>query len=109
MDPANEFLPYAAGDAVFALEPRVRKALSGRPAEFARAAGAALAWEYSGNLTWIVEQPDASFTIVNGKFVPRGIPESAGEEEEPSQPVEAESERGACRHYRRIPATLQNL
>ncbi|MCC7340022.1 MAG: SpoIIE family protein phosphatase [Bryobacterales bacterium] len=109
MDPANEFLPYAAGDAVFALEPRVRKALSGRPAEFARAAGAALAWEYSGNLTWIVEQPDASFTIVNGKFVPRGIPEGSGGEEEPSQPVEAESERGACRHYRRIPATLQNL
>src|SRR5690606_9708660 len=74
MGPANEFLPYAADSAVFVLEPQVRKALGGRPAEFARAVGAALAWEYSGKLCWIVEQPHASFSIDNGAFVSRDVP-----------------------------------
>ncbi|MCL4783900.1 MAG: SpoIIE family protein phosphatase [Bryobacterales bacterium] len=115
MDPVNEFLPYAASSAVFALEPQVHKALRGRPAEFARAVGAALAWEYSGNLTWIVEQPDASFLIAGGEYIPRARPaDEAGDGEGPA-PSDAGSSDGVAaaarprRYYRRIPATLQSV
>lgn len=108
MDPANVFLPYVEHDAALALEPPVRKALAGRPAEFAAAAGAALAWEFSGNLSWIVENPNASFYIRAGEFVPRDVPinsdssDAAGEDG-------VTSAVSPCRFYRRVPATLQNL
>ncbi|MDZ7637671.1 MAG: SpoIIE family protein phosphatase [Bryobacterales bacterium] len=113
MDPTNVFLPYAANNAAPTLEPQVRKALAGRPAEFARAAGAALAWEFSGNLCWIVEQPGASFSIAGGAFVSRDVavnvsPSEASSAESASGPVPPEAD-GPCRYYRRIPATLQNL
>jgi serine phosphatase RsbU (regulator of sigma subunit)/anti-sigma regulatory factor (Ser/Thr protein kinase) len=113
MDPTNVFLPYAAHDAAATLEPQVRKALAGRPAEFARAAKAALAWEFSQNLTWIVEQPNASFTILGGEFVPRDVPINLAPGDtfgDAAIPDGASPEATPpCRYYRRIPASLQNL
>lgn len=115
MGPANEFLPYAADSAVFILEPQVRKALGGRPAEFARAVGAALAWEYSGRLSWIVEQSDASFFIDNGAFGSRDVTVNLSPGDASSLEIDAGPDGNPsvstqpCRYYRRIPASLQNL
>ena len=107
MDPANVFLPYPAQNVAETLEPQVRKAISARPAEFARASGAALAWEFSQNLAWIVEQPDASFTIQGGEFIPKNVPINL----DPTEPGTdgRQASNPACRYYRRIPASLQNL
>ncbi len=111
MGAANEFLPYAAGDTLFVLEPQVRKALAGRPAEFARAVGAALAWEYAGTLSWIVEQSDASFRILAGKLLPRDVTVNGGEGHSASADARPQGETNGRhgRYYRRIPAALQNL
>ncbi len=72
MDPNYGFLPYPQHDVAAAFEPPVRKALFGRPAEFAAATGSALAWEFGGLLSWVVASPDASFAIEHGQLCLRG-------------------------------------
>lgn len=113
MDPTNVFLPYAAHEAASSLEPQIRKSLAGRPAEFARAAKAALAWEFSNNLSWIVDQPDASFAIAGGAFVPRDVPINLAPGDTFGEGARTDGAGGnqtpPCRYYRRIPASLQNL
>jgi serine phosphatase RsbU (regulator of sigma subunit)/anti-sigma regulatory factor (Ser/Thr protein kinase) len=68
MDSNYGFQPYPQHDAAAAFEPQVRKALFGRPAEFASATGCAVAWEYGGLLSWVVASPDACFTIEHGQL-----------------------------------------
>lgn len=68
MDSNYGFLPFVEHDVAAVYEPPVRKALHGRPAEFAAASGCALAWEYSGLASWVVSDPHASFTIEHGRL-----------------------------------------
>ncbi len=68
MDPNYGFLPYVEHDAAAVYETQVRKALYGRPAEFATASGSALAWEFGGILSWVVSSPEASFRIDHGQL-----------------------------------------
>jgi sigma-B regulation protein RsbU (phosphoserine phosphatase) len=126
MDPNLGFLPYAEHDPVGAVEPQVRKALAGRPAEFAIASGCAMAWEFRGIHTWIVQSDNASFQIEGGRLVQRKR-EPANDENPiqgqcdspaPMQPGDAvpgdltetvddvDEEGGG--YYLRIPATIQN-
>ncbi|MCW5965918.1 MAG: SpoIIE family protein phosphatase [Bryobacterales bacterium] len=138
MDPNYGFLPYIEHDAAAHFEPQVRKALSGRPAEFASASGSALAWEFSGVHCWVVSSPHACFAIEHGHLQfhyhsPNG--DGAGldlrQHDIPSVDIasddpEAEGAHGgaitelatngdesteateAKRHYLRIPAIIQN-
>lgn len=134
MDANYGFLPYAEHDAADLYEPQVRKALHGRPAEFAAASGSALAWEFGGLLSWVVPSVHASFTIEHGQLRFRkrtadsgGMMAPPGELMEPERSVEDGLEGAdfgpallagngaehsgteeAARHYLRIPATIQN-
>lgn len=131
MDSNYGFLPYVEHDAAAIYEPPVRKALHGRPAEFATASGSALAWEFSGILSWIVSSPDASFVIEHGilsfragsanEGPPDGAP-GAGDTPAPLARQERTLSQGRKdeggssdspypepeRYYLRIPATVQN-
>lgn len=138
MDPNYGFLPYVEHDAAALYEPQVRKALSGRPAEFAAASGSALAWEFGGILSWVVSSPDASFAIDHGQLRFRNRPrpgtDTSTDSQEDGAPwagttsddfgADGASPRAVAelatdrddsveeveteRHYLRIPAIIQN-
>lgn len=115
MDPNLGFLPYTEHDAAAAFEAQIRKALAGRPAEFASASGSALAWEFRNVLSWIVANPASSFRIDHGRLVllgegdrnpenenrlpvleaamASGNPDAPGASVSPLAPADADSER----------------
>jgi phosphoserine phosphatase RsbU/P len=88
MDSNYGFLPFVEHDVAAVYEPPVRKALHGRPAEFAAASGCALAWEYSGLVSWVVSDPKSSFTIEHGRLHFRNPPKDRRSHDE-TMPVQA--------------------
>lgn len=116
MDPDLGFLPYAEHDSAMTFEPQVRKALGGRPAEFALATGSAMAWEFRGILSWVVASKDACFRIEHGRLVMQNVrtegesdaTDGAGGQIPDTDPDASSEDEETGRYYLRVPATVQN-